>query len=153
ACESALAHADSYNHSQTQTWNETIINKTLQSLISESPPPSGRPSHKYIVNSVIIQHTAPTSSSSSSSTAQQQQPTQAMSPPPESSSSASGTNDSTGAGRKTAAAAAAAAGRRGMHAAAGAYWNNETDGMWSYKFEGAEGKGMDVVVSVMWIAI
>lgn len=44
-------------------------------------------------------------------------------------------------------------GRRGMHSASGAYWNNEKDGMWSHKYEGGEGKGMDVVVSVMWIAV
>jgi len=43
--------------------------------------------------------------------------------------------------------------KRGMHSAAGAYWNNEKDGMWSYKYEGAEKKGMDVVISLMWIAI
>lgn len=44
-------------------------------------------------------------------------------------------------------------GRRGMHSASGAYWNTEKDGMWSFKYEGGEAKGMDVVVSVMWIAI
>ncbi|KAF2157152.1 dynein light chain, cytosolic [Myriangium duriaei CBS 260.36] len=44
-------------------------------------------------------------------------------------------------------------GRRGMHSAAGAYWNNEKDGMWSFKYEGGEAKGMDVVVSIIWIAI
>lgn len=46
-----------------------------------------------------------------------------------------------------------AVGRRGMHSAAGAYWNNEKDGMWSMKYEGGERKGMDVVISVIWIAI
>jgi dynein light chain Tctex-type 1 len=45
------------------------------------------------------------------------------------------------------------AGRRGMHSAAGAYWNNEKDGMWSYKYEGGEAKGMDVVLMVMWVAM
>lgn len=45
------------------------------------------------------------------------------------------------------------AGRRGMHSAAGAYWNNERDGLWNFKYEGAERKGMDVVVSVIWIGI
>jgi len=38
-----------------------------------------------------------------------------------------------------------------MHSATGAYWNNETDGMWSWKYEGGEAKGMDVVVSIIWI--
>jgi dynein light chain Tctex-type 1 len=43
--------------------------------------------------------------------------------------------------------------RRGMHSATGAFWNNERDGMWSFKYEGGEGKGFDVVVSVVWIGI
>ena len=43
-------------------------------------------------------------------------------------------------------------GRRGMHSASGAYWNNERDGMWSHKYEASESKGMDIVISVMWIA-
>jgi len=40
-----------------------------------------------------------------------------------------------------------------MHSATGAYWNNEKDGMWSYKYEYAEKKGLDIVISIMWIAI
>ncbi|KAI1616143.1 Tctex-1 family-domain-containing protein [Exophiala viscosa] len=44
-----------------------------------------------------------------------------------------------------------AKGRRGMHAASGAYWNNEKDGMWSYKYPGAESKGLDVVIGIIWI--
>ena len=44
-------------------------------------------------------------------------------------------------------------GRRGMHSASGAYWNNERDGMWSHKYEGGEGRGMDIVISVMWIGV
>ena len=44
-------------------------------------------------------------------------------------------------------------GRRGMHSASGAYWNNERDGMWSYKYEGGEKKGMDIVISIMWIGV
>lgn len=44
-------------------------------------------------------------------------------------------------------------GRRGMHSASGAYWNNERDGMWSFKYDGGEAKGMDVVVSVMWVGV
>lgn len=44
-------------------------------------------------------------------------------------------------------------GRRGMHSATGAYWNNEKDGMWSWKYVKAEEKGFDVVVSIMWVSI
>lgn len=43
------------------------------------------------------------------------------------------------------------AARRGMHAAAGAYWNNEKDGMWSFKYDGAERMGLDVVVGIVWV--
>lgn len=44
-------------------------------------------------------------------------------------------------------------GRRGMHSAVGAYWNNEKDGTYSYKWEGAEKKGMDIVISITWIGL
>ena len=40
-----------------------------------------------------------------------------------------------------------------MHSACAAYWNNEKDGLFSHKYEGGEGKGMDIVISVMWIAV
>ena len=43
--------------------------------------------------------------------------------------------------------------RRGMHSAAGAFWNNERDGFWSYKFAAGEAKGMDVVVLIFWIGL
>ncbi len=44
-------------------------------------------------------------------------------------------------------------GRRGMHSAVGAFWNNEKDGTYSYKWEGAEKKGMDIVITITWVAI
>lgn len=40
-----------------------------------------------------------------------------------------------------------------MHSATGAYWNGKTDGMWSFKYEGGDNKGLDVVISVIWISI
>jgi len=43
--------------------------------------------------------------------------------------------------------------RRGMHSATGAYWNTEKDGMWSYKYEGGEARGFDVVICVIWMAV
>lgn len=57
------------------------------------------------------------------------------------------------AGVRTGTEPAKKVGRRGMHSASGAYWNNERDGMWSYKYEGGEGKGMDIVISLMWIGV
>ena len=44
-------------------------------------------------------------------------------------------------------------GRRGMHSATQAFWNEKTDGMWSFKYDGGESKGMDVVISVIWVAV
>jgi hypothetical protein len=114
ACTSALSSTTTYNHTQTALWNDTIISSLLQTLISETALPTGEaPAFKFMVNSTIIQHTAP----------------------------GSGGEEGTGAGR------------RGMHSAAGAYWNNEKDGMWSFKYEGGEKRGMDVVVMVMWVGL
>ena len=45
----------------------------------------------------------------------------------------------------------AKSGRVGMHCASGAYWNNEKDGMWSWKYNGVQ--ALDVVISVMWLAV
>lgn len=39
-----------------------------------------------------------------------------------------------------------------MHSAVGAYWNNQTDGHWNWKFEGGDQRGMDVVVTVIWVS-
>ena len=45
------------------------------------------------------------------------------------------------------------AGKRGMHSASGAYWDVNRDGMWTFKYPGAEERGLDVVVSVTWFAM
>ena len=44
-------------------------------------------------------------------------------------------------------------GRRGMHAATQAFWDQKTDGLWSFKYDGGESKGMDVVITVIWVAV
>ncbi|KAJ5811751.1 Tctex-1 [Penicillium riverlandense] len=56
---------------------------------------------------------------------------------------------------KTAAAdgALSNAGKRGMHSASGAFWDVNRDGMWTFKYPGAEERGLDVVVSVTWFAV
>lgn len=117
ACSSTISSTTSYEHSQTQQWNNAIIGNVLQQLISESQSPEEKgqpPQYKFIVNTTIVQHLS----------------------------------DPAGVepGSKK-------VGRRGMHSASGAFWNNEKDGMWSYKYEGGEGKGMDIVVCVMWVAV
>lgn len=43
--------------------------------------------------------------------------------------------------------------KKGMHSAAGAYWNSEKDGMYNFKYEKAESKCFDVIVSILWISI
>ncbi|KAJ5951263.1 uncharacterized protein N7479_009676 [Penicillium vulpinum] len=45
------------------------------------------------------------------------------------------------------------AGKRGMHSASGAFWDVNRDGMWTFKYPGAEERGMDVVVCVTWFAV
>lgn len=119
----------------------------LRAIISESnPDKSAAPAFKFAINSTIVQHLVPTSQLNKSK-------------------GTSTTKGEDGAAAETAPAAAETAssatatdgkphvGRRGMHSASGAYWNEETDGMWSYKYEGGEGKGMDVVIMLMWIAV
>lgn len=99
-------------------------NHILRALISESTPAAGATPWKFAVNSTIIQH---------------------LSPKAVAGAAAGGEELVDGKGK-----AAASAGRRGMHSACGAYWNNERDGMWSYKHDT---KGMDVVISIIWIAV
>jgi hypothetical protein len=116
ACDDAISTASVYEHGQTASWNQSIINSILQSLIAESSHDDEPPAYKFIVSATIIQHLSDPRSGAE------------------------------GAGEKK-------VGRRGMHSASGAFWNNEKDGMWSYKYGGGEGKGMDIVVSVMWVAV
>lgn len=171
ACQSALGTTEFYEHSKTESWNTTIIvcpthhfqcfptlptssfsdrtcysqNSILKSLISESSPAGGTPSFKYAVNSTIIQHLVPTSSLKAKAT-------QESSAPPTSDdyvkiSTSDVKSEATSTDGKP------HVGRRGMHSATGAYWNEKTDGMWSFKYEGGEKKGLDVVISVIWISI
>ncbi|KAL8944029.1 MAG: hypothetical protein Q9211_000735 [Gyalolechia sp. 1 TL-2023] len=102
-------------------------NDTLKSLISESSTAIQPPLYKFAVTSTIIQHINPPSSQTS----------------PGDDPSRNGTTQ----GRSS-------IGRRGgMHSASGAYWNNEKDGMWHWKYTKGEEKGFDVVLSIIWISI
>ncbi|KAM3072386.1 hypothetical protein ACMFMG_009190 [Clarireedia jacksonii] len=146
ACQSALGGAEFYEHSKTESWNTTIINSILKSLISESSPSGGSPSFKYAVNSTIIQHLVPTSSLNKSK----------ASPPATTDASSESDAKITTSDSKSEAKSTDGkphVGRRGMHSATGAYWNEKTDGMWSFKYEGGESKGLDVVISVIWISL
>jgi hypothetical protein len=92
--------------------------------------------YKLAINSTIVQHSVPTASSLvSSGTDTGHVKTEEDTKPVASSEKKKGP-----------------AGRRGMHSATGGYWNEKTDGMWSYKYEGDE-KGFDVVIMLIWIGI
>ncbi|TKA66713.1 hypothetical protein B0A55_09996 [Friedmanniomyces simplex] len=134
ACDSTLSTASAYDHAQTAQWNNSIINSILKALISESSTSETSPKYKFCVNSTIIQHLSdPRPAGASETGAQTEVEGEGV------------VMGESGAAKKV--------GRRGMHSASGAYWNNEKDGMWSHKYEGGEAKGMDIVVSVMWIAV
>lgn len=151
----------------------------LQSLISETSTPESPPAYKYAVNSTIIQHqppSTPTTSSSSSTKPLSPPPTTTTSTSTTTANEASTADDTHpvagGADdERTRPSPEAAvtnpnpspslspssgvggAARRGMHSATGAYWNTERDGMWSYKYEGGEARGFDVVICVLWMAV
>ncbi|KAK4240201.1 dynein light chain Tctex-type [Achaetomium macrosporum] len=125
-CNSVLENVEYYEHPKTAQWNETIINKMLKAVMSEATPEgAAAPAYKFAINSVIVQHGVPTS--------QLNKPT-------------SPSTEKGGASKK------GQVGRRGMHSATGGYWNEKTDGMWSYKWDG-EAKGLDVVIMLIWIAM
>ena len=97
----------------------------LKAVMSEATPQgASAPAYKFAINSTIVQHVVPTSQLNK----------------PASQSTEEG------------AAKKGQAGRRGMHSATGGYWNEKTDGMWSFKWDG-EAKGLDVVLMVIWIAV
>jgi hypothetical protein len=100
----------------------------LKAVMSEATPQGAAPPYKFAVNSTIVQHVVPNS-----------QLNKAVSP-------GTDTSTTTGSDKK------GQAGRRGMHSATGGYWNEKTDGMWSFKYDG-EAKGLDVVIMLIWIAI
>ncbi|KAL7623042.1 hypothetical protein AAE478_006721 [Parahypoxylon ruwenzoriense] len=142
ACQSAIGNAEFYEHSKVEGWNSTIINSILKAVISESTPSGSQtPAHKYVVNSTIVQHLVPTS---------------ALNKPKggsEAKADSPRISTSDASGGATATDGKPHVGRRGMHSATQAFWNEKTDGMWSFKYDGGEGKGMDVVISIIWIGI
>jgi hypothetical protein len=145
ACDSALATATTYDHAATKSWNDHIINSILKALISEStsssPDQAAQSKYKFAVNSTIIQHLSDPRPSGTEEAGVQTEGEEGTGTDAGEDGVSMGTDEE----KKV--------GSRGMHSASGAYWNNERDGMWSHKYEGGEGKGMDIVVSVMWIAV
>ncbi|KAI1122892.1 Tctex-1 [Nemania abortiva] len=149
ACQLAVGTAEYYEHSKVEGWNSTIINSILRAVISESTPPGSQvPTFKYVVNSTIVQHLVPTSALNKPKGGSDSRGDE-----PHISTSNDGPSSSSSAAAATATDGKPHVGRRGMHSATQAFWNEKTDGMWSFKYDGGEGKGMDVVVSVIWIGI
>jgi hypothetical protein len=95
----------------------------LRDLIGESKGEGQNPTYKWAVNSTIVQHVVPDTQVGKS-----------------------------GGSEEKSANEKGLAGRRGMHSAMRAFWNEKTDGMWSFKYDG-ENKGLDVVIMVIWVAI
>lgn len=138
-CNSAIGGADFYDHGKTEQWNSTIINSMLKAVIAEATPQGGSaPSFKFACNSTIVQHLVPTSSLN-----KPRGGSEVKSEEPHVSTSA----------EVTATDGKPHVGRRGMHSATGAYWDEKKDGMWTFKYDGGESKGMDVVVMLIWVAI
>ncbi|KAI9167667.1 hypothetical protein HJFPF1_03800 [Paramyrothecium foliicola] len=138
-CNSAIGSAEFYDHAKTEQWNSTIINSLLKAVISESTPEgASAPSYKFACNSTIVQHLVPTSALNK----------------------ARGGTDSKAEEAQVSTSSEATAtdgkphvGRRGMHSATGAYWDEKKDGMWTFKYDGGEAKGLDVVIMLIWVAI
>ncbi|KAL2264941.1 hypothetical protein VTJ83DRAFT_7451 [Remersonia thermophila] len=121
-CNSVMESVEYYEHPKTAQWNETIVNKMLKAVLAEATP-SGASAPSYKF-------------AINSTIVQHFVPTSSQS----SQASEEGTSKK-GHG-----------GKRGMHSATGGYWNEKTDGMWSFKWDG-EAKGLDVVIMLIWIGI
>ncbi len=93
-------------------------------------PNATGPTYKFAINSTIVQHVVPNSQMNKST------------------APAAGDDDA----QSSATEKKGQAGRRGMHSATGGFWNEKTDGMWSFKYSG-EAKGLDVVLMLIWIAV
>ena len=112
--------------------------KLLKAVTQESEKP-----YKLAINSTIVQHSVPTSSSLVSSGTTTTTDTANIKKEEDDAKAAPSSSETKKKGP---------AGRRGMHSATGGYWNEKTDGMWSYKYEGDD-KGFDVVIMLIWIGI
>ncbi|KAL2758149.1 hypothetical protein ACRALDRAFT_2040411 [Sodiomyces alcalophilus JCM 7366] len=143
ACQSAIGNAEYYDHAKTPDWNNTIISSILKAVISEATPANGSsPGFKFACNSTIIQHLVPTSALNKSKGSDAAAEEAKIS-----------TSEDTSSSTATATDGKPHVGRRGMHSATGAYWDEAKDGMWSFKYDGGDSKGMDVVIMLIWVAI
>ncbi|EED23982.1 dynein light chain (Tctex1), putative [Talaromyces stipitatus ATCC 10500] len=129
ACDGALSKASGYDHTQVATWNSTIINSVLKALIAATTPEQSSTTTTTTSTPTTTPTTPPYRFTVNSTIVQQ------------------------GVIDKAAAGSSGEIGKRGMHSASGAYWDVNRDGMWTFKYPGAEERGLDVVVSVTWFAM
>ncbi|CAO2658654.1 Nn.00g063770.m01.CDS01 [Neocucurbitaria sp. VM-36] len=172
ACEQAIGAAEAYDHSKVADWNTAIIPTVAQRTrpIPSSPhPPSTPRPPPYLLLLLPIHSKPPTTLRTNHPSLQQTilksliSKTSSTSPikteEPSSSTSEAGQPaykyiaNSTVIQHIGSPSEPERHGRRGMHSAVGAFWNNEKDGTYSYKWEAAEKKGMDIVITITWIAI
>lgn len=142
AIDSAFGSAEKYDHTLVQSWNTSIIVSPIhpfpppkQPTTTNPTPPTNlapTPTQNAILKD-LIEKTKPTDENKTT-------PYKFV-------------VTSTIIQHTAAPSEAATAGRRGMHSAVGAFWNSEKDGSWSYKWDGAEKKGLDSVISITWIAL
>lgn len=110
----------------------------MKAVISEATPQGAHSTHKFACNSTIVQHLVPTSALNKARGG-----TEVKAEEPHISTSTDATNTE---GKPH-------VGRRGMHSATGAYWDEKKDGMWTFKYDGGEGKGLDIVIMLIWIGL
>ncbi|KAL5614322.1 hypothetical protein BROUX41_004428 [Berkeleyomyces rouxiae] len=131
ACEKAIGDAKCYDHPKTAEWNNTIINTILEACIDETKniKKANSPRYKFVCNSSIVQHTAPSEDEDDDD-----DETEESAEPKEKEFKASGA-------------------RRGMHSATAAFWDDAQDGMWSFKYDGAASKGLDIIIMLVWVHV
>ncbi|KAL2884803.1 Dynein light chain Tctex-type [Ceratocystis lukuohia] len=132
ACEKAIGNAKCYDHPKTAEWNNTIINTILETCIEETKAmkKGKNPRYKFVCNSSIVQHTAPSEDDDDDDDDETEEGAELK----EKEYKSSG-------------------GRRGMHSATAAYWDDAQDGMWSFKYDGAASKGLDIIIMLVWVHV
>ncbi|KAJ5562173.1 hypothetical protein N7461_000934 [Penicillium sp. DV-2018c] len=142
ACNNALPDTQRYDHENVGSWNSQIIVSTTTLLRLRMITMTVLTVFFLSQNTILKALIAATA------------PTEASKPPPyrftvNSTIVQQGVIDESVAQ----GGALSNAGKRGMHSASGAFWDVNRDGMWTFKYAGAEERGMDVVVCVTWFAV
>ncbi|KAH7564484.1 hypothetical protein BM1_01531 [Bipolaris maydis] len=140
ACEQAVGAATSYDHTKVGDWNsEIIVGSSAANAALNTQWLTHLPLQQYILKTLISKTTPAADSSNPDAPSQPAYKYIA--------------NSTVIQHHGNSPAEIEKQGRRGMHSAVGAFWNNEKDGTYTYKWEAADSKGMDIVITITWIAI